>query len=137
MPGGSTCTLPSCRSSYVAPFAKEGGVADVAGSVPKALAALGYNVRIAVPRYGTISPERWNLKHTGVTRAVYLGNVDERVDLLQSSLPDSLVTVYFLEHEGLFGRHRRIYLGQDQWAEQRRFVLFCRGLVECLPALAV
>ncbi|HKB48114.1 MAG TPA: glycogen/starch synthase, partial [Ktedonobacterales bacterium] len=66
--------LPSLNilfiATEVAPFAKEGGVADVAGSLPKALAALGYNVRIAVPRYGTISPERWNLKHTGVTRAV-------------------------------------------------------------------
>ncbi len=122
-------------ATEVAPFAKEGGVADVAGSLPKALAALGHDVRIAVPRYGTISPERWNLKHTGVTRAVCLGNVDERVDLLQSTLPDSLVTVYFLEHEGLFGRHQHIYLGQDQWDEQRRFVLFCRGLLECLPGL--
>src|SRR5258708_18223660 len=109
-------------ATEVAPFAKEGGVADVAGSLPKALAALGHNVRIAVPRYGTISPERWNLKHTGVTPAGYLGNVDERVDLLQSSLPDSLVTFYFLEHEGLFGRHRRLYLRQDTWGKQPHFV---------------
>ncbi|MBV9256746.1 MAG: glycogen/starch synthase, partial [Ktedonobacteraceae bacterium] len=36
------------------PFAKEGGVADVIGSLPKELAALGHDVRIFLPHYGSI-----------------------------------------------------------------------------------
>ncbi len=50
------------------PFAKEGGVADVIGSLPKELAALGHDVRIFLPRYGTIDPAYWALKPTGVAR---------------------------------------------------------------------
>ena len=38
------------------PFAKEGGVADVIGSLPRELAALGHDVRVFMPRYGSIDP---------------------------------------------------------------------------------
>ena len=42
-------------SSEVAPFAKTGGLADVAGSLPKALALQGNDVRVVLPRYHSIS----------------------------------------------------------------------------------
>ena len=53
-------------ATEAAPFAKEGGVADVLGSLPKDLAALGHDVCLAIPRYGTIDPARWHLDFTGV-----------------------------------------------------------------------
>ena len=38
-------------SAEVVPFAKTGGLADVAGSLPKALTAMGNDTRIVLPRY--------------------------------------------------------------------------------------
>jgi starch synthase len=117
------------------PFAKEGGVADVIGSLPKELAALGHDVRVFLPRYGIIDPIQWALKPTGVVWTFPLAGFDQTVSILQTTLPDSPVIVYLLDHEGFFGSHKRIYLGLDQRDEQRRFLLFCRGLLEVLSLL--
>ena len=42
-------------ASEMAPFAKTGGLADVIGALPKALAALGHRVTVFLPRYGSIA----------------------------------------------------------------------------------
>jgi len=48
-------------SVEVAPYAKVGGLADVASSLPKALAGRGHDVRIVTPAYGMIlADERFN-----------------------------------------------------------------------------
>ena len=48
-------------SSEVAPFIKTGGLADVAGSLPKALAQAGHEVKVILPLYEGIGEEfRWS-----------------------------------------------------------------------------
>jgi starch synthase len=124
------------------PFAKAGGVADVIGSLPKELTEMGHDVRIFIPRHGIIpwcrndAEPHWELRPTGVKRMVYLEGRTESVEILETRLPGTPeVTVYLLEHERLFGRQSDIYLGLDHRDEQRRFLLFCRGVLESLPDL--
>ncbi|GAC1453747.1 MAG: glycogen synthase GlgA [Ktedonobacteraceae bacterium] len=124
-------------ATEVNPFAKEGGVADVIGSLPKALAALGHDVSIFLPHYGTIESDRWGFQHTGVVLSLFMFGATQTVSILRSTLPDSPVTVYVLDHEELFGRYHQLYLGLDQRDEQKRFLLFCRGLLEALPRLGL
>lgn len=110
-------------------------MADVMGSLPKELAALGHDVRLFIPRYGNINPVRWNLQYTGVVRRFYLAEDNRGVSIYQAKLPDSPVTVYLLENDEFFGWHNRVYFGLERRDEQLRFLLFCRGLLEALPEL--
>ena len=41
-------------SSEVFPFSKTGGLGDVAGALPAALAALGHDVKVVTPLYGSV-----------------------------------------------------------------------------------
>src|SRR5437764_2424323 len=122
-------------STEAVPFIKEGGVADVMGSLPKELAALGHQVALFLPRYGSIDGMRWSLQHTGLTKMVYVSGGNYFVSVWQTTLPDSPVTVYMLDNYEFFGQRQEIYLGLDQRDEQRRFILFCRSLLEALPEL--
>jgi starch synthase len=65
-------------SSEVYPFAKTGGLADVSGSLPLSLATLGHQVKIFMPWYKGIEPEKHfddfaTIKHQGV-EVVFIKN---------------------------------------------------------------
>jgi starch synthase len=122
-------------STEAVPFIKEGGVADVMGSLPKELAALGHEVALFLPRYGSIDGARWSLQRTGLSRVISVSGGNYFVSVWKTYLPNSAVTVYLLDNYEFFGQYQQIYLGLDQRDEQRRFILFCRSLLEVLPEL--
>ena len=114
-------------ASEAVPFIKTGGLADVMGALPKALAARGLDVRLVIPKYSLIA-DTWKKQMKQVTtgkvnlawRQLYYG-----VDELQLNG----VTVYFIDNEWYFKRDR-LY-GFDDDAE--RFAYFCRAVLTMLP----
>ena len=50
-------------SSEAVPFAKTGGLADVAGSLPKALERLGCEVKLFLPKYSAVDEAKFGLHY--------------------------------------------------------------------------
>lgn len=112
-------------SAEVDPFIKTGGLADVAGSLPKDLKALGVDVRIALPRYGAIK-EGWE---PWIDYPVSLGSRVETALVRQGILDqNSQVPVYFLDNYYYFDRDG-IYGFQD---DGERYGFFCKAILEFL-----
>ncbi len=50
-------------SSEVFPFAKAGGLADVAGALPKDISRLGHEVKVFMPKYNFIDEDKFGLSY--------------------------------------------------------------------------
>ena len=115
--------------SEAVPFVKTGGLADVAGSLPKALVAEGVDARVVLPKYSSIPeefrnnmehvahitiPVSWREKYAGVEKLVHEG-----------------VTYYFIDNEEYFRRDGMYGYGDDA----ERFSFFSRAVLNLLPAI--
>ncbi len=115
-------------ASECVPFAKAGGLGDVVGALPKALRALGHDVRVVIPRYGSIPT--YSLERLSAPLGVPLGTGTAWCGVLTTTLPDSDVPIYFIEHDEVFGG-TKIYGGEEgtRWGLARTGVL-SRGALE-------
>jgi starch synthase len=118
-------------AAEVAPFAKTGGLADVAGSLPQALVMLGHDVRVVMPKYQIIKGEFATLTDFPVA----IGDRRETTILRQGTVNaagekgDINVPVYFVDNYHYFDRDG-IYGYQD---EVERFAFFSKAVLEMLP----
>ena len=116
-------------ASEAVPFVKTGGLADVAGSLPKALKEQGVDVRVILPKFSKIGekyregmehvydgtiPVSWRTKYVGIDKYELDG-----------------VPYYFVDNEEYFAREG-LY-GYDDDAE--RYSFFSRAILNCLPAI--
>lgn len=115
--------------SECVPFIKSGGLADVAGSLPKELQNLGTDVRVILPNYGAISeahkkkmkkvkeftvPVGWRNQYCGILELEYNG-----------------VTYYFVDNEYYFKRDQ-LY---GYFDDGERFSFFNRAVLEAIAHL--
>jgi starch synthase len=115
--------------SECVPFVKSGGLADVAGALPKELKKLGIDVRVILPKYNLIPekyrelmvkvdeitvPVGWRQQYCGIEMLEYEG-----------------ITYYFLDHEYYYYRDS-LYGHYD---DGERFSFFCKGVLETIKAI--
>ncbi|MEO7003325.1 MAG: glycogen synthase [Ktedonobacterales bacterium] len=110
-----------------APYVKTGGPADVVGALTRALRRMGHDVRLAVPRYQAIDPERWGLHMVAASLPVPMSQRNELVNVMETTQRDG-VTVYFIDAPHYFQREKLYGYNDDG----ERFILFCRATLEFL-----
>ncbi|PTT90745.1 glycogen synthase GlgA, partial [Pelomonas sp. HMWF004] len=110
-------------SAELFPLLKTGGLADVAGALPAALAAAGAEPRLLVPGFPAL---RDALSHECAVAPVALPWSEGRAALLRGRLPGFDMPVYVLDAPGLFDRPGNPYAdaaGVAYADNHRRFAL--------------
>ncbi len=113
-------------SAEVAPFAKTGGLGDIGGSLPKALRALGHDVRVIMPAYKNIEAGYPGVEPMDNVFRVPTGAGDIEAGAFEGRLPDSDVPIYFIAQQYLFNRDQ-LY---SYWDDVYRFAFFSKAALE-------
>lgn len=111
----------------LAPYAKVGGLADVAGAITKEMSRAGHEVKALCPRYGVMgdAPADWTALPE--TFGVHLGGGrTEFTQLWRTTYPQSEAEVYFIEFNRYFGGG--IYDGGA--GNPERFTFLCRAAID-------
>src|SRR5262245_8788010 len=120
-------------SAEVAPFAKVGGLADVAGSLPKALRALGHDVRVVMPAYPRIEEQGraggLHFREGGMIVPMGIGGIP--AGIFEAVLPNSDVPIYFVAQNQLINRTNIYGYNDDSY----RFAFFSRAAFEVADRL--
>lgn len=124
-------------SSEISPFAKTGGLADVVGALPQALAQRGHDVRLIMPLYQSV--DRFKHRLLPLSRRLYADWGTERInaELMRCSFPcEKSIPAYFVQQhmlfgrKGLYGENHRDYPDND-----RRFAFFSLAVLYAIKAL--
>jgi len=117
-------------ASEVTPFCKTGGLADVAGSLPQAIAATGADVRVVVPLYEQVSAE-WRRQMTFRTNiTVRLAWRNQYCGIFE--MEKDGVTYYFIDNKYYFDR-RELY---GHFDDGERYAFFSKACLDILPYIA-
>lgn len=122
-------------SAEVNPFAKVGGLADVAGSLPKALAARGVDIRVITPKYRSTMQAGQPLQRALETVHVPMPTYMSGCALDVANLPGTDIPCYFVEHNHYFDRDSVYGTGGGFPDNFERLAFFCRAALASLEGL--
>ncbi len=111
----------------MAPLAKTGGLADVAGALPQAVQSKGVETAVCMPKYQSIDIETELVDTIEIAfpKAAYKGRI------VKSALPGTKTTLYLVEQDEFFERDG-IYneAGKDYPDNLLRYCFYCRASLE-------
>lgn len=115
-------------ASECGPYSKTGGLADVIGALPRALAALGHRVSVYLPKYR--QTEAAGLKVLVPSLTVPFDD-NYRFPALLEGPQCGGVTFYFIDYEPFFGREAMYGTALGDYPDNaERFSLFARAVIE-------
>jgi starch synthase len=122
-------------ASECVPFSKTGGLADVVGALPRALAALGHQVSVYLPRY---RQTKLNEPQT-VVRSITIPFDDKyRFCSVVAAGASSGVRFYFVEYPQYFDREALYGSPAGDYPDNaERFAMFSRAVLEASKILGV
>ena len=117
-------------ASEAVPFAKTGGLADVAGALPEALTRLGCDVTLVLPAYRQVFEQGLPIEPTGIEFEVPIGTRRPIARVLRCPLPNSTATALLVANDEFFDRDTLYGGARDFPDNAERFIFFSRAVIE-------
>jgi starch synthase len=116
-------------TSEAVPFAKTGGLADVAGALPKSLQAMGCEIKLIMPYYRIVKGSGHPLQYLGEEIEVPIGDEKLKADIYLGYLNQD-IPVYFIGREEFFDREYLYSTPKgDYFDNAERFIFFSRAVL--------
>lgn len=121
--------------SEATPFAKTGGLADVAGALPTALSAKGHQIYLFLPFYKAIQEQRPELLETA-TVTVPLGPETVVGSIIKTPSNHPNLNIYLVRQDDFFDRPFLYGPAAKEYSDNGiRFTFFCRAVLEAVTLL--
>ena len=116
------------------PYTALSQISEIARNLPQHVQENGMEIRVLMPRYGTINERRHRLHEVVRLSGMNIIVDDDDFPLIikVASLPEARMQVYFLDNEDFFKR-KNVFLdesGEPFEDNPDRMVFFCKGVVE-------
>lgn len=122
-------------SPEAVPFCKTGGLADVAGALPKVLEKLGIEVSLILPLYRKVKRE--GLKPMNLNIRVPISDRIENASIWKGKTGNS-VPVYFIEKDRYYDREELYQTSEGDYTDNaERFIFFSRAILEGVKAIGL
>ncbi|OGW26580.1 MAG: hypothetical protein A3K09_01525, partial [Nitrospinae bacterium RIFCSPLOWO2_12_FULL_47_7] len=123
-------------SPEIHPFAKTGGLADIAGVLPKALRQMGHDIRVIMPKYKCINTAKFKIEPLLIEIKTPVGKLKKRGELFAGKLNKNIPS-YFIGNDNYYYRDGLYNTsGGDFPDNAERFIFFCRSVLEACKALS-
>jgi starch synthase len=120
-------------SSEIFPFAKTGGLADVAGALPKALQRLGADVRVIMPKYKGVEEKGFPVNYTGQKVSCPVSQRMVDAEIVESQYNG--ITAYLVEKDEYYYRDHLYSTEDGDYIDNaERFIFFSRAIPEAIKA---
>lgn len=126
-------------SQEITPFLPKNELAEVSRNLPQGVHEKGKEIRVFMPKYGTINERRHQLHEvirlSGMNLVV--DDTDHPLIIKVASIPTARMQVYFIDNEDYFQRKAvlRDKNGKYFKDNDERAIFFCRGVLETVKKL--
>ena len=123
----------------MSPFLEKSKISEITRNLPQAMQEKGFEIRILMPRFGTIN-ERRNRLHEVIRLSgmnIVVNNNDNPLIIKVASIPSARMQVYFLDNEEYFQRKHIFSDKSGKFYEDNdeRSIFFCKGALETVKKL--
>jgi len=126
-------------SQEICPYMNQSNMGDLCGALPQLMQESGRDIRIFLPRFGTVNERRHQLHEvirlSGMN--LIIDDFDHQLIIKVASIQQQRMQVYFIDNEEFFPRRQMFHdhEGNFMCNNDERMIFYCKGVIETVRKL--